>query len=104
MPETLPFKIKQLTPAWPYLLEMEDRVYKSSLIVVDDIHHWEGVRTGKVLMKCADVNGEVQVGDRVLLRGSNGKTMDGYDKSVDEKYRFCRTGDIEAILPEGCLN
>jgi hypothetical protein len=96
----LPFNLKATTRAFPILLEMEERKYKTHLIVVDESKHWEGVRIAKVLMKHSVVSSQIQLGDRVLLRGSNGKTLDSYDKNFDEKYRFCREDDIEAVLPE----
>lgn len=99
MPE-LPWKISKLTKAFPILLEMEEKKYKTNLVVVDESRHWEGMRTGRVLMKHECVSDQVQVNDRVIIRGSNGKTMDGYDKAIDEKFRFCRESDIEAVLPE----
>ena len=98
---TLPWPLKSLTRSFPILLEMEEKKYRTDLVIVDQSHHWEGVRTARVLLAHESVSDEIRPGDRVLLRGSNGKTMDGYDKSEDERYRFCREFDIEAVLPEG---
>lgn len=96
----IPWGLKRLTSAFPILLELEDRQYKTSLIVVDDRHHFEGRRVGRVLMKASWVYEGIRVGDRVLIRGSSGKTRDTEDKVMDEKYRFVRESDVEAVLAE----
>lgn len=96
----IPWKLKALPPQFPFLLEMESRVYKTTLLVVDDRHHFEGPRVGRVVMKREGVLPDIQVGDRVLIRGSAGQTLDSYDKSLDEQFRFCRASEIEAVLPE----
>lgn len=96
MPD-LPWNISRLTSNYPILLEMEPRLYKTSLLVVDHRHHFEGRRVGRVLLT-ADYISEVKPGDRVIIKGSSGKTRDTDDKNLDERYRFCRMSDLEVLL------
>lgn len=98
MPD-IPWNISKLTHSYPLLLEMEPRRYKTSLIVIDERHHFEGARVGRVIMT-ADFVSAVKVGDRVILKGSAGKTRDTEDKQKDERYRFCGVWDVEAIIEE----
>ena len=95
------WNIKTLTPGRKLIIELEPRDYGTSLIVVDNRPHHQGSRLAKVLMVGPDVPKDVRVGDRVLIRGSSGTTVESQDHDYSGTYRIITHKDVVAVIGEG---
>lgn len=95
------WNIKTLTRGRKLIVELEPRDYGTSLIVVDNRHHHQGSRIAKVLLSGPDVPKDVRIGDRILIRGSSGTTVESQDHDYSGTYRIIKYADIIAVIGEG---
>lgn len=95
------WNIKTLTPGRKLVVALEAREYGTSLIVVDKRHHYEGSRIARVILKGPDVPKDIHDGDRLLIKGHAGKTLETPERDYSGDYRVIRYFEIIAVIGEG---
>ena len=101
MPKPKLWNIKTLTYGRKIIVQLEPREYGTSLIVVDKRHHYEGSRIAKVILRGPDVPKDIHEGDRLLIKGHAGKTLETPEHDYSGDYRVIRYSEIIAVIGEG---
>lgn len=95
------WNIKTLTYGRKIIVELEAREYGTSLLVVDKRHHYEGSRIARVILRGPDVPRDIKDGDRLIIKGHAGTTVESPEHDYGGTYRVVRYSEIIAVIGQG---